>query len=109
QRDAGVGVVDELEPRTITRLASGHQIVDFGQNIAGHVRLRATEPAGTTIVLRHAEALDPHGGLYTENLRKARQTDSYTFRGEGPEVFEPRFTSHGFRYVEIGGLSDPLD
>lgn len=109
QRDPGVAIVDELEPRAIASAEPGRQIVDFGQNIAGHVRIRATQPAGTTIVLRHAEALDAQGGLYTENLRKARQTDSYTFRGEGPEVFEPRFTSHGFRYVEISGLSERLD
>ena len=101
QRDAGVGIVDELEPRAITNVEPGRQIVDFGQNLAGHVRIQATQPAGTTIVVRHGEALDPDGGLYTANLRKARQTDTYTFRGDGPEVFEPRFTYHGFRYAEI--------
>jgi alpha-L-rhamnosidase len=109
QRDAGVAVIEELEPRAITPVEPGRQIVDFGQNIAGHLRIRAAQAAGTTIVLRHAEALDPQGGLYTANLRKARQTDSYTFRGGDPEVFEPRFTSHGFRYVEISGLSEALD
>ncbi len=109
QRDAGVAVVGELEPRGITSLRPGRQIVDFGQNIAGHVRIRASEIAGTTIVIRHAEALDPEGGLYTANLRTARQTDSYTFRGDGPEVFEPRFTCHGFRYAEVSGLSEGID
>ena len=109
QRDPGVGIVDELEPRTITNVEPGRQIVDFGQNIAGHVRIEATQRAGTTIVIRHAEALDPEGGLYTANLRSAKQTDSYTFRGEGPEVFEPRFTYHGFRYAEVSGLAEALD
>ena len=109
QRDAGVAVVDELEPRAITSLGPGRQIVDFGQNIAGHVRIRASEIAGATIVVRHAEALDHEGGLYTANLRTARQTDSYTFRGDGPEVVEPRFTCHGFRYAEVSGLSEALD
>ncbi len=92
QRDAGVGIVDEVEPLAITDVEPGRQIVDFGQNLAGHVRIRATQPGGTTIVVRHAEALDAEGGLYTANLRKARQTDAHTFRGDGPEVFEPRFT-----------------
>ncbi|MEA2605249.1 MAG: alpha-L-rhamnosidase, partial [Chloroflexota bacterium] len=109
QRDAGVTVVDELEPRGVTSVGPGRQIVDFGQNIAGHVRIRAAETAGTTMTIRHAEALDHEGGLYTANLRTARQTDTYTFRGEGHEVFEPRFTAHGFRYAEIAGLSEPLD
>ena len=109
QRDPGVAIVDELEPRAITSLQPGHQIVDFGQNIAGHVRIQASESAGTTMVIRHAEALDPQGGLYIANLRTARQTDSYTFRGDGQEVFEPRFTYHGFRYAEVSGLSEGLD
>ncbi|HEX7473854.1 MAG TPA: family 78 glycoside hydrolase catalytic domain [Candidatus Limnocylindrales bacterium] len=109
QRDPGVRVIDELEPRAIASVGPDRQIVDFGQNIAGHVRIQASESAGTTIVIRHAEALDPGGGLYTANLRTARQTDAYTFRGDGPEVFEPRFTSHGFRYAEISGLSGGID
>jgi alpha-L-rhamnosidase len=109
QRDPGVGIVDELEPRAITGVGPGRQIVDFGQNIAGFVRIHATQGAGTTIVIRHAEALDPLGELYTASLRTAKQTDSYTFRGEGEEVFEPRFTYHGFRYAEISGLSEPID
>lgn len=109
QRDPGVRIVAELEPRTIAGPHPGRRIVDFGQNIAGHVRLQATGSAGTTLVLRHAEALDPGGGLYTANLRTAKQTDSFTFRGGGPEVFEPRFTSHGFRYVEIAGLVGDLE
>jgi len=109
QRDAGVAIVGELEPCAITSVGPGRQIVDFGQNIAGHVRIRASEIAGRTIVIRHAEALDHEGGLYTANLRTARQTDSYTFRGDGAEVFEPRFTYHGFRYAEVSGLSAGLD
>ena len=109
QRDAGVAIIDELEPRVITGVGPGRQVVDFGQNIAGHLRIKAAGAAGTTMVVRHAEALDLDGGLYTASLRTARQTDSYTFRGEGHEVFEPRFTSHGFRYAEISGLADPID
>jgi alpha-L-rhamnosidase len=109
QRDPGIRILDELEPLAIVSVGPDRQIVDFGQNIAGHVRLRASGSAGSTIVIRHAEALDPEGGLYTANLRTAKQTDSYMFRGDGPEVFEPRFTYHGFRYAEISGLSGSLD
>jgi alpha-L-rhamnosidase len=109
QRDAGVDIIAELAPHAITDVAGNRRIVDFGQNIAGHVRIRVSEPAGTRMVIRHAEALDPDGDLYTASLRTARQTDTYTFRGEGEEVFEPRFTSHGFRYAEIAGPSNGLD
>ncbi|MFO7169402.1 MAG: glycoside hydrolase family 78 protein [Chloroflexota bacterium] len=79
-------------------------IFDLGQNMVGRVRLRVSGPAGTTVTLRHAEVLNPDGTLYTANLRTARQTDHYTLRGEGEEVWEPRFTFHGFRYVELSGL-----
>ncbi len=109
QRDDGVRVVEALKPVAITRRDAGRHIVDFGQNIAGHVRIRAAAPAGTTVTLRHAEVLDETGELYTANLRSARQTDAYTFRGGGPDVVEPRFTTHGFRYAEIAGLTSDLD
>ncbi|HEX3429229.1 MAG TPA: family 78 glycoside hydrolase catalytic domain [Candidatus Limnocylindrales bacterium] len=109
QRDAGAGIVAELEARAVTGLGPGRWIVDFGQNLAGHVRMRAAQEAGRTVTLRHAEALDADGELYTANLRTARQTDSWTFRGTAEEVFEPRFTTHGFRYVEISGLAGRLE
>ncbi len=78
-------------------------IFDLGQNMVGWVRLKVKGPAGTTIRLRFAEMLDSDGKLYTENLRSARVTDYYTLCGEGEEIFEPRFTFHGFRYVEVRG------
>ncbi|QPC84160.1 glycoside hydrolase family 78 protein [Phototrophicus methaneseepsis] len=78
-------------------------IFDMGQNMVGYVRLKGSAPAGTTVVLRFAEVLNPDGSLYTTNLRQARATDSYTFKGEGEEIWQPRFTFHGFRYVELNG------
>ena len=79
-------------------------IFDLGQNMAGHIRLAVSGPAGTTVRIRHAEVLNPDGTLYTTNLREARATDYYTLKGEGLEVYEPRFTFHGFRYVELKGF-----
>jgi alpha-L-rhamnosidase len=78
-------------------------IFDLGQNMVGRVRFRGSAPAGTTAVLRFAEVLNPDGTLYTTNLRGARATDNYTFKGDGEEVWEPKFTFHGFRYVELAG------
>lgn len=83
-------------------------IFDLGQNMVGRVRLRGSAPAGTTVTLRFAEVLDAEGNLYTTNLRSARCTDYYTFRGEGEEVWEPKFTFHGFRYVELAGYPGPV-
>lgn len=77
---------------------------DFGQNMVGRVRLklRNTRP-GQLITIRHAEMLD-QGKLYVESLRTARATDYYTCRGVEEEIYEPHFTFHGFRYIEINGL-----
>lgn len=79
----------------------GSTIVDFGQNLAGRVRLRARGPAGTIVRVRHAEVLDHDGELYLDNLRGARATDTYLLSGDGPREFEPTFSYHGFRYAEV--------
>ncbi|BDZ64437.1 alpha-L-rhamnosidase [Agromyces mangrovi Wang et al. 2018] len=82
---------------------AGRVVLDFGQNLVGRVRFRVRGPRGTRITLRHAEVLE-HGELGTRPLRGARATDTYTLAGhEGGEVSEPRFTFHGFRYVEVEG------
>jgi alpha-L-rhamnosidase len=67
------------------------------------VRLKVEGKVGTRVTLRHAEALNPDGTIYTTNLRSARATDHYVLGGDGEEVYEPRFTFHGFRYVEVTG------
>jgi alpha-L-rhamnosidase len=77
-------------------------IFDLGQNMVGRIRFKGSAPANTTITLRYAEVLNPDGTLYTTNLRSARVTDYYTFKDENEEVtWEPKFTFHGFRYVEL--------
>ncbi|MFF3395073.1 alpha-L-rhamnosidase [Streptomyces sp. NPDC002669] len=103
QLDAPVRVIQELIPREVTEPAPGVFVLDLGQNMVGTVRLTVSGPAGTRVRLRYAEALDPDGTPYTANLRSARATDTYILKGVGTETFEPRFTFHGFRYVEITG------
>src|SRR5262249_7495752 len=83
----------------------GVYIYDFGQNLAGVARLRASGAAGTDVKLRFAEVLNPDGTLYTDNLRTAKATDHFILSGRGGEEFEPKFTFHGFRYAEISGVS----
>ena len=78
-------------------------VYDMGQNFAGFARLKVRGPAGTKVVLRYAEAINPDGTIYTENLRNARSTDTYILKGGDEEIWQPRFTFHGFRYVEITG------
>ncbi|MCO5053696.1 MAG: glycoside hydrolase family 78 protein [Verrucomicrobiae bacterium] len=97
-------VVQELAPVAVTSPTNGVYIFDLGQNFAGVVRLKVKGPAGTTVQLRHGEMLYPDGRLMTENLRRARAIDHYVLRGDPQgEVWVPRFTFHGFQYVEVTG------
>ncbi len=97
---------EALKPLSIHKIPAlkPRWIFDMGQNMVGWVRLSLRGEKGTTITLRYAEALNPDGTLYTTNLRTARNTDHYTLKGNGEETWEPRFTFHGFRYVEIQGF-----
>jgi alpha-L-rhamnosidase len=102
-----VRAVAEFRPREVWWVAPGTYVFDLGQNFAGVVRLTVDEPAGTELTLRHAERLTTERTLYTANLRGARATDTYLCRGGGVESYEPRFTFHGFQYVEVAGLTSP--
>lgn len=99
--------IEDLPPQQIWTAASGATIVDFGQNLAGWLRLRLDGPRGTTVTVRHAEVLVDGRPEYT-TLRTAKATDRYILDGRGPEEFEPRFSYHGFRYAEIDGLAGDL-
>ncbi|MAE61466.1 MAG: alpha-L-rhamnosidase [Planctomycetaceae bacterium] len=101
--------IQEFPALERTEPQPGVFIYDVGQNMVGRVRIRVTAPAGTTIQLRHGEVLNADGTLYTENLCSAKATDRYVCRGDGQEVWEPRFTYHGFRYVEVTGCAEPLE
>jgi alpha-L-rhamnosidase len=92
-----------LHPLSVKQLRPGVWIYDMGQNMVGWCRLRVSGPKGAAVRLRFAETLAPDGGLYVANLRTAMATDLYTLKGGGPEVWQPRFTYHGFRYVELTG------
>ncbi|MGE5436177.1 MAG: family 78 glycoside hydrolase catalytic domain, partial [Syntrophothermus sp.] len=80
-------------------------IVDFGQNFAGYVRLKLNNQK-VKVVLRFAEVLNDDGSLYVDNIRMARATDTFISNGESEEIWEPLFTYHGFRYVEVEGLDE---
>ncbi|MCS7061161.1 MAG: family 78 glycoside hydrolase catalytic domain, partial [Anaerolineae bacterium] len=97
---------EELKPVQVIHTPAGEKVLDFGQNMVGWVRVTAQARAGHTLILRHAEVLDQHGNFYTANLRAAKQTTQYTFKGEGIETYEPRFTFMGFRYVKVEGWPD---
>ncbi|MGH9663896.1 MAG: family 78 glycoside hydrolase catalytic domain, partial [Bryobacteraceae bacterium] len=98
-----IRVTGTLHPVKMTQLYPGVYIFDMGQNMVGWCRLRVAGAKGTRVRLRHAETLAPDGNLYVENLRSAQATDLYTLKGGQTETYEPRFTYHGFRYVELTG------
>ncbi len=103
QMMAPIRVMETLHPVAITNPAPGVYVYDMGQNMVGWCRLKVEGPKGTKVTLRHAETIHPDGTLYLDNIRGAKVTDTYVLKGGGAEVYEPRFTYHGFRYVELCG------
>ncbi|MFT3748192.1 MAG: glycoside hydrolase family 78 protein [Agriterribacter sp.] len=99
-----VKIVEELTPLSVVE-NSGKYVVDLGQNFSGVIRFQLKGNKGDSVVFRYGEMLHTDGRVVTENLRRARATDTYIFKGDNiPETWMPSFTYHGFRYVEIAGL-----
>ncbi|MBC8171774.1 MAG: family 78 glycoside hydrolase catalytic domain [Anaerolineae bacterium] len=103
-----VQVVETLKAQKISQPQPGIYVLDVGQNLAGWGLLTAQGASGTTITMRYAESLYEDGTVNQENLRSARARDVYILKGEGVEVWEPRFTYHGFRYIQIEGFPGEL-
>lgn len=115
QLSGTVKVMDKVTAKEMTEPNKNTYIYDFGQNLAGVVSVKLKGDAGTAVKMRHAEMLNdgssgsdgPKGTLYTANLRSAAATDTYTLKGDPDgETYTPTFTFHGFRYLEITGLSE---
>lgn len=93
------------EPTTLDDDGVAVQVFDLGQNMVGRARVTLRGEPGQTARVRFAEMLQADGTLYTDNLRKAKATDYVTFADGEPILFEPSFTFHGFRYVEVSGCA----
>jgi alpha-L-rhamnosidase len=100
--------IEEIKPVKIFTTPKGSLVADMGQNMVGWIRLKVTGPKGTVITVRHAEVLDKYGEFYTENLRSAKAQFTYTLSGAGEEIYEPRFTFFGFRFIEVTGFPGTL-
>lgn len=99
-----VRLSDPRRPVSLRETSPGVWTADFGQNRAGVVRVRAKGPKGTQIVLRTSELVGEDGKIDPWTSRRARSTDEFILAGTGEtEDYVPRFTYHGFRYVEITG------
>lgn len=98
-----IRTVRTIRPVAVKEPKPGVFVFDMGQNFAGVVRLRANGARGTRITVRHSELVGENGMLDMWTNRGAKATDTFVLRGEGSEVYQPRFTYHGFRYVEVTG------
>lgn len=99
-----IKVTRTIPPLRISAPRPQVYVYDFGQNFTGWVRLRVRGPRGTKVTLRYAELLNEDGTINMVPSRGARATDTYILKGEGEEIYEPHFTYHGFRYVEVTGF-----
>lgn len=98
-----VRVRESRQPRAVLKSKSGKTILDFGQNLVGKLHVHSLHlPAGATLVFRHAEVLE-HGELGTRPLCEARCEDVVIFSGKALSNWAPKFTFHGFRYVQVDG------
>jgi len=104
-----VRMYQELKPVKISEPKKRIFVYDMGMNFAGMVRLKVKGKFGDKITLRFAERLNPNGTIYTKNLRGARATDTYICKGNDVEIWQPKFTYHGFQYVEITGYPGKPD
>lgn len=94
----------EVPAQRVFTAPNGDTIVDFGQNLAGTLRVRIHETSGTEITFEHGENLDRDGNFfYIFSGTSRAQKDTYICGSEKEEIFEPKFTYHGFRYVRVTG------
>lgn len=105
QMNENMRVMNTLKPISVKALQGGRYLLDMGQNMVGWLQIKVKGQKGKQVKLRFAESLQENGELFTANLRNAKCTDLYTFKGSESELWEPAFAYRGFRYVEISGLN----
>ncbi len=97
--------LQEISAKEIFKSASGKTLVDFGQNLVGWLNVTVEGAAGTNVTFHHAEVI-VDGELALAPLRTAAQRDSLILHGNGVQNWEPTFTYHGFRFVQVDGWLD---
>lgn len=104
QMNPNITVMEKIKPVSISELKPGVYILDMGQNMVGWLKMKVHGEQGDQLKLHFAETLQKDGSLYTANLRSAETTDTYIIKGGSEETWQPSFTYHGFRYVEMTGF-----
>ncbi len=109
QLNEPIKVTGFIKPISVNKLKPDVFIFDMGQNMVGWAKLSVKGKVGDKVKMVFAETLKKDGSLYLDNLRSAKVTDIYTLKGGETETWEPKFTYHGFRYVEITGYPGTPD
>ncbi|WP_170147984.1 alpha-L-rhamnosidase [Marinoscillum furvescens] len=100
---------ERLTPLSVKEPKPGTYVFDLGKNIAGIAELKVRGQKGTKVKIKYGEILNSDGTVLTENLRMARATDTYILSGQGEELWQPKFTYHGFQYVQVTGYPGEPD
>ena len=106
QKVEPIKIVDTIVPTIIKEPVPGIFVVDAGRNLAGWAELKVEGEKGTEISLKFAETLYENGLVNQENLRNAKAEDVYILSGNGVETWHPKFTYHGFRYIQVEGFPE---
>ena len=109
QMNEPVRIIDSLAPISVSQPSPDIYVFDLAQNMVGWCKVVLEGPPGTEIILRHGEMLNEDGTVYTKNLKTAIQTDKYILDGKGKRCLSPHFTYHGFRYVQVEGMTKEPD
>lgn len=105
QMNPSLKIMDIISPVDLFETRPGVYVIDMGQNMTGWLRCKFRgDHRNSKVHIRYSETLEPDSTLFVANLRSAKPCDTYIFKGMGEEIWEPRFTYHGFRYAEITGL-----
>lgn len=113
QKIQPIRITSTIRPVSVSQPKPGVFVYDLGQNIAGVAQIKVTGPAGTELTLRYSELLHPDGTIDQTNINTfcesgEFQTERYTMKGGGEEVWNARFMYYGFQYVEITGFPGEL-
>jgi alpha-L-rhamnosidase len=108
-RMPAIKVREHFKPKLMKLTAEGTRIYDMGQNFAGWVRIGVTGKKNTVMKIRFAEDIRPDGTIDITSNENANASAEYIMKGSQVEMYEPRFTFFGFRYVEITSVNGPLD
>ncbi len=101
-----VRAVEEIKPIKLITTPKGEVVYDMGQNMVGWIRIKMNGKKNQKVQLKFAEVLDKEGNFYTANLRSAKCTDTYIFGKDGEATYEPKFTFHGFRFLQLIGFDE---